>query len=202
MDEQGENYLGHYAGFGSRLIAYAIDSIVAIVGISIIWWLINITIEILRVREVIDYLGWTVGYNIIFDPNDEFVLRGIVMILGVGLYHVFFLTLANRTIGKSLMGLQVVPLKGGRIGIFRATLRYFGYIVSIIPLFFGFIWILFSRRRQGWHDKIAGTCVVYTWDAKPDDVFLYRGLIRLQKANEQRFGPPPEIADLGKERSD
>ncbi len=192
METQNENYQGHYAGFSSRLVAYAIDLIVAVVGISVIWWLLIVTIEILKVREVLDALGWSDRFAILFNPNDDFVLRGVVIIVGVGLYHVFFLTLANRTMGKALMGLQVVPLKGGRIGIVRATLRYLGYIVSIIPLFFGFIWILVSRKRQGWHDKIAGTCVVYTWDAKPDEVFLRNGLHRLKKTNEERFGPPPE----------
>jgi uncharacterized RDD family membrane protein YckC len=90
------------------------------------------------------------------------------------------------------MGLQVMPLKGGRITFIRALLRYLGYIVSIIPLFLGFFWILFSRKRQGWHDKIARTCVIYTWDAKPDEIFLQHGLIRLQEANEKRYGPPPK----------
>jgi uncharacterized RDD family membrane protein YckC len=90
------------------------------------------------------------------------------------------------------MGLQVIPLKGGRMGFIRATLRYFGYIVSTIPLFFGFIWILFSRKRQGWHDKIARTCVVYSWEAKSDEVVLRHGLDRLQKANEKHFGLPLE----------
>lgn len=195
MATNNENYLGQYAGFTSRLIAYLIDTVIVIVGISIIWWLINMSIDLLRVREVLDIMGWLEEYQILFDINEEILLRGMVIILGVGLYHVFFLTLANRTIGKSIMGLQVVPLKGGRIGVLRATLRYLGYIVSIIPLFFGFVWILFSRKRQGWHDKIAGTCVVYTWEAQPDEVFLRNGLFRLRKANEKRFGPPAETVD-------
>lgn len=197
METQSENYLGQYAGFTSRLIAYFIDTFIVIVGISVIWWLINATIDLLKVREVIDALGWSDKFLVLFTPSGDFILRGFVFIVGVGLYHVFFLTLANRTIGKSIMGLQVVPLKGGRIGVVRATLRYLGYIVSIIPLFSGFIWIIFSQRRQGWHDKIAGTCVVYTWEARPDEAFLRRGLNRLQSANEQKFGPPSEdvIAD-------
>jgi len=192
MELQNENYQGQYAGFTSRLVAYAIDSVVAIAGISIGWWLINATVEMLRVREIIDILGWNSSFEFLTDPRGEIAWRGVALVVGVGLYHIFFLTLANRTIGKAVMGLQVVPLKGGRIGFMRATLRYLGYIVSIIPLFVGFIWILFSRKRQGWHDKIAGTCVVYTWEAKPDEVFLRNGLARLQKANEERFGPPPE----------
>jgi uncharacterized RDD family membrane protein YckC len=192
MTTNNENYLGQYAGFISRMIAYAIDTLIVVIGISVIWWLINATIDLLRVQEILDTLGWLNKYNFLLNLNEDILLRGVVIILGVGFYNIFFLTLANRTIGKSIMGLQVVPLKGGRIGLARATLRYLGYIISIIPLFFGFIWILFSRRRQGWHDKIARTCVVYTWEAKPDDVFLNRGLLRLQKANEKRFGPPPE----------
>lgn len=184
METSKENYLGQYAGFTSRLIAYSIDTIIVIVGISVIWWLINTTLDLLSIQDVLEALGMTEELELLFNSNDEFVLRGITLVVGVGLYHVFFLTLANRTIGKSIMGLQVVPLKGGRIGIMRATLRYLGYIVSIIPLFFGFIWILFSRSCQGWHDKVAGTCVVYTWEFKPDEVFLRRGLLRLRKANE------------------
>ena len=195
METPSENYLGHYAGFASRLIAYTIDTVIAIAGISIIWWLITITVDLLNVREVIAALGWTDKFSLLFDPTDDFILRGLVFIIGAGLYQIFFLTLSNRTIGKGLMGLQVVPLKGGRIGVFRATLRYLGYVVSIIPLFFGFIWILFSRQRQGWHDKIAGTCVVYTWEARPDEVFLRRGLLHLQKLNEERYGPPPETME-------
>jgi uncharacterized RDD family membrane protein YckC len=195
METQKENYLGHYAGFTSRLIAYAIDLVIAIAGISIIWWLLSSTVELLNVRDVLDALGWADRYAILLDPNDDFILRSFVLILGTGLYHVLFLTLANRTIGKGIMGLQVVPIRGGRIGLIRAILRYLGYIVSIIPLFFGFVWILFSRRRQGWHDKIARTCVVYTWEARPDEVFFHRGLTRLRKANEERFGPPPEAVE-------
>jgi hypothetical protein len=41
------------------------------------------------------------------------------------------------------------------------VLRYVGYLVSAIVVSLGFIWILFDSKRQGWHDKIAKTYVVY-----------------------------------------
>ena len=195
MDSQIENLQGQYAGFLTRFIAYALDLVIAIAGISVMWWLINVTIEILRVRAVLDYFGWDFFFPFSSNDSGEFILRGFVLISGVGFYHVFLLAIANRTIGKAIMGLQVVPLKGGRIGVIRAIARYLGYIVSIIPFFLGFIWILFSSKRQGWHDIIARTCVVYTWEAGPDEVFLRRYVHRLQKANEKRFGPPPEIVE-------
>jgi uncharacterized RDD family membrane protein YckC len=42
--------------------------------------------------------------------------------------------------------------------------------------FLGFLWILIDNRRQGWHDKMAGTCVIYNWPARPDENFLRKRL--------------------------
>jgi uncharacterized RDD family membrane protein YckC len=39
-------------------------------------------------------------------------------------------------------------------------LRYVGLIISIVIFFLGVIWAGFDRRKQGWHDKMAGTVVV------------------------------------------
>ena len=46
----------------------------------------------------------------------------------------------------------------------RLVGRLFAYLISALPLFLGFAWIAIDRRRQGWHDKIAGTLVVYDDD--------------------------------------
>ena len=46
----------------------------------------------------------------------------------------------------------------------RLVTRYFAYIVSTLPVFIGFFWIGIDRRKQGFHDKIAGTVVVYDDD--------------------------------------
>jgi uncharacterized RDD family membrane protein YckC len=42
----------------------------------------------------------------------------------------------------------------------RMLLRYVGLIISIVIFFLGVIWAGFDRRKQGWHDKMAGTVVV------------------------------------------
>jgi uncharacterized RDD family membrane protein YckC len=47
-----------------------------------------------------------------------------------------------------------------------------GYLLGFVSLGFGFLWILVSDRRQGWHDLLAGTYVIYTWAARPDERFL------------------------------
>jgi uncharacterized RDD family membrane protein YckC len=38
--------------------------------------------------------------------------------------------------------------------------RYFAYFVSTIPMGLGLIWVAFDKRKQGWHDKLAGTVVI------------------------------------------
>ena len=77
-------------------------------------------------------------------------------------YDIAFWTLAGQTPGKQLVGVRVVRTDGRRIEFGRAVVRRLGYILSSL-LYLGFLWILFDNRRQGWHDKLADTIVVYTW---------------------------------------
>ena len=64
------------------------------------------------------------------------------------------------TSGKSLLGLtvrtaeEVAPIDYG-----RAVLRVFGYLVSSLPFYLGFLWIAFSKDKTGLHELIAGTPV-------------------------------------------
>ncbi len=67
----------------------------------------------------------------------------------------------GTTPGKLLLELRVVEARSGeRPGLVRAFIRYLGYFVSFLALGIGFLWIVFDRRRQGLHDKLAGTRVV------------------------------------------
>lgn len=49
---------------------------------------------------------------------------------------------------------------GGRPSRRQLVGRYLAYYVSMIPLFLGFFWIGWDKRKQGFHDKLAGTVVV------------------------------------------
>ena len=49
---------------------------------------------------------------------------------------------------------------GGPITRRQAVVRYLGYYVSLFGLGLGFFWVGWDRRKQGWHDKLAGTVVV------------------------------------------
>jgi uncharacterized RDD family membrane protein YckC len=97
--------------------------------------------------------------------SDERVIKGPVgflleWILPAAAVLAFWIA-RQATPGKMAIGARIVdaatgakPTTGQCIG------RYLAYYVSTIPLFLGFIWVAFDRRRQGWHDKLAGTVVV------------------------------------------
>ncbi|MBN1667812.1 MAG: RDD family protein [Anaerolineales bacterium] len=171
--EPVENYLGYYAGFVSRLAAFAIDVVViALVSVSVTWFL-SVTASMLQMQQILGFsLQQIAGSQVLIDRLfGPLVVGGLALVYVVG-YHVFFWWLTGQTPGKYLLGLRVVTVKGQRVPPWRAALRYLGYILAALPLFVGFVWILVDDRRQGWHDKLAGTCVIYTWAARPDERFL------------------------------
>jgi len=75
-------------------------------------------------------------------------------------YFIYFHGATGRTPGKMLLNLQVVTTDGAPIGFGIAFLRSVGYIVSGLIFGLGYIWAAFDRRKQAWHDKIAGTVVI------------------------------------------
>ncbi len=72
----------------------------------------------------------------------------------------FWMTYA-ATPGKMLVDCEIVDARsGGAISLKQALLRYIGYYLSALPLGLGFLWMVWDKRKQGWHDKIAGTVVI------------------------------------------
>jgi uncharacterized RDD family membrane protein YckC len=74
-------------------------------------------------------------------------------------YFTWFHGTTGQTPGKRLLGLRVVQESGGSIGFGRLP-PWVGYIISALPMLMGFLWAGADRRKQGWHDKIAGTVVI------------------------------------------
>ncbi|MCY4072623.1 MAG: RDD family protein [Chloroflexi bacterium] len=76
-------------------------------------------------------------------------------------YNVAFMTMFNgQTLGKIMLKLRVIKKNGQRIGLLDAIIRnVFGYTISGMFLL-GYLWAMFDREKQTWHDKLAGTVVV------------------------------------------
>lgn len=83
------------------------------------------------------------------------------LLIGIAYYTYFEGGLRGQTPGKSAMGIRVISFAdGGPIGPGRAFIRYVGRIVSAIPIYLGYLWMLWDRENQTWHDKFAGSVVV------------------------------------------
>jgi uncharacterized RDD family membrane protein YckC len=146
-----------YAGFVTRLIACLID-------------LAILAVIVLLLAAAAQAIGALLTlYGVLFSkPAQEVgpvrIAIALLGLLAVIVYPVAFWVLAGQTPGKALMGLRVVRLDQKPMTIGRALARYGGYWLAALPLFVGFLWILYDQRRQGWHDKLAGTCVLYSAD--------------------------------------
>jgi uncharacterized RDD family membrane protein YckC len=93
------------------------------------------------------------------------VLLGGGWTLVAGGYLVLFWSSAGRTPGMNLLRVRVRDKSDGPPSVIRAVVRALATWVSIIPLFAGYLPVLFDRRRRGLPDLVAGTEVVY---AEPD----------------------------------
>lgn len=64
------------------------------------------------------------------------------------------------TFGKHIMGIKVIDENGNRLSFSKSIARNISKIVSYLIIALGFLWILFDKKKQGWHDKLSKTFVV------------------------------------------
>jgi uncharacterized RDD family membrane protein YckC len=100
------------------------------------------------------------------------LLKGVGYALGLLIGIAYFVYLeggpTGQTLGKNAMGIRVIDFEtGGPIGYGRAFIRYIGRIVSGIPIYLGYFWMLWDKENQCWHDKFATDVVVPVSDYPP-----------------------------------
>lgn len=147
-----------FAGFWRRFVAYMIDGF--IIGI--------ISIILMMIAGVAYVAGAMSGDGgaIMAKITDPVQMASVTLWLWVFsilmniVYFTYFHGSTGRTPGKRLLGLQVVSADGTSISYGIAFLRSVGYLVSSLVFCLGYIWIGFDKKKQGWHDKIAGTVVI------------------------------------------
>ncbi len=75
-------------------------------------------------------------------------------------YHVAFWAWRATTLGGAVMNLRIERLDGRKVDVAIAVVRALGAVVSIMPVFLGFLWVNWDPEKQSWHDKIAGTVIM------------------------------------------
>jgi uncharacterized RDD family membrane protein YckC len=134
-DRQGQVEL---ASVLSRLLAQILD----------LFWLLPLSFVLGAVASVVNGGAMSLGGEMMAN------LIGALIVL-------LFWAERQATPGKMVLGLRIVDAEtGGVPPIGRLVLRYVGYLVSALPLGLGYLWAIWDSRRQGWHDKMAGTLVV------------------------------------------
>ena len=139
MDYSGWSGVGAFAppvqkrfgGFWVRVAAYFLDAILLVIAQVILMQIIK----------------------------NEATLQGVNFLL-TWFYFAGLESMAGATLGKMVLGLSVTDEQGNNISFLRATGRYFAKIISALILCIGYIMVAWDGRKQGLHDKMAGTLVV------------------------------------------
>ncbi len=141
-----------YGGFWIRFVAYIID---AVITGAVTFGLI----KALGVITVYCPAGVTDASNPLCTGTTISPL--FYVLIAIPVVYSIVLWAFGGTVGQRVLGLRVVDAStGGNLGIGKSILRYVGFIISTIPVYIGLIWVGFDSRKQGWHDKIAGSLVV------------------------------------------
>jgi uncharacterized RDD family membrane protein YckC len=166
---------GHYAGFVSRFLAFAIDLAVisALFGLALA--AVSFAASLIK--------GHTFSWN----------GSGVPVAIAYGcwwfVYFAYSWAASGKTFGMAVLGVQVVGREGATAGPRRAIVRTLVFPLSFLLLGLGFVGILIDGERRALHDVIAGTTVVYTWDARAQRL---RFLARDDLAQVPAQPGPPE----------
>jgi uncharacterized RDD family membrane protein YckC len=132
---------GPRAGFWRRLGALFIDGlVVGVVG------------------------GVLAGVGAALDSSALIAIGYLVWLAGFAAYEIYFHGRpSGQTVGKRALGIRVVDFAtGGPIGYGRSTIRWVGRLISGLFCYLGFLWMLWDKEKQTWHDKMANDVVVPT----------------------------------------
>jgi uncharacterized RDD family membrane protein YckC len=143
---------GHYAGSISRFVAYVIDVAVSsglfAAGLAVVSYAAQVV------------TGQSVGWS------RQSVLVAVLFGAWELLYFGYCWASGGKTFGMAVLGVQVVRADGMIIDPWRGVLRALVFPLSFLLSGLGFAGILVQREHRALHDLIAGTAVVYSWDAR------------------------------------
>jgi len=171
-----------YGGFWQRLVAISVDMIILYIFTIILFLIGNLIVPFHYDSMYLTDTSSALIYAVFFP------CYGMAVLVNAA-YFTYFYGTTGQTPGKKLLGLKVVRTDGKPMTPGIAFLRWVGYIISKLPFFLGFIWVAFDGRKQGWHDKIAGTYVIKTSRYQE---------IKDQVQPDASFGPTPgSYSDTG-----
>jgi uncharacterized RDD family membrane protein YckC len=140
----------HYIGLVTRAIAFAIDA-------AIVNGIAAVTAGAVALILALFPLGHNARTVLV-------AVGGVLFFIWVVAYFATFWATTGQTPGNRLMRIRVVRGSGERVHAVRAVVRVAGVTMAAIPLFAGFIPVLFTDRRRGFADWLVDTVVVSDQD--------------------------------------
>ena len=134
-----------YTGFWARVLASLIDTVL----LSIVIYPLGYAIYGASYFET--------GTQLTHGPLDTLLQYALLLVV-VMLFWIY----RSATPGKIMLKARIVDAKSfGLPAKGQLLVRYLGYYVSLFTLGLGFFWVGWDARKQGFHDKLAGTVVIY-----------------------------------------
>lgn len=166
---------GDYCGAVSRLAAFALDLVISSLMFTLALAAVNFSAGIVLRHPV----HWSRSNSLV-----------VAIISGVWLFAYFSYCWATtgKTPGMTLLGIRVVRADGAHAEPWRAVVRTLILPISIALFWLSLPLILVQRQHQAPHDLVAGTAVVYAWDAR---AARWRLLARGQRPPAPLPGPQP-----------
>jgi uncharacterized RDD family membrane protein YckC len=146
------SYQGHYAGSVSRFAAYAIDLAASSAVFSLALAGISYAVHIVTGNAV----SW----------NRSNIVVAVIFVVWEFVYFGYSWAVSGRTFGMAALGIRVVAADGSVLEPRRGVVRALVFPLSFLLFGLGFLGILVQREHRALHDLIAGSAVIYAWDAR------------------------------------
>ena len=131
-----------FVGFGKRFVAYMIDIVIIMFSASIV----------------------AIVLFFVLSFSSEEAVGQMVMVVYFIVYVSYFILMESSvkqaTLGKRLFKIKVINENGTRLSLINSLGRTLGRLLSGAIMGLGYVMILFTKDKQGLHDKLAKTYVV------------------------------------------
>jgi uncharacterized RDD family membrane protein YckC len=146
------SYQGHYAGSVSRFTAFAIDLTASSAVFALALAAISYGVHVVTGNNV----SW----------NRSNIVVAVIFVLWEFVYFGYSWAVSGRTFGMAALGIRVVAADGSVLEPRRGVVRALVFPLSFLFFGLGFLGILVQREHRALHDLIAGSAVIYSWDAR------------------------------------
>ena len=175
---------GDYSGAVSRLAAFALDVVLSYLLFTLALAAVNFSVSIVA------------GHPVHYSRSGSVIVFAISVVWEF-VYFAYCWATTGKTPGMVLMGIRVVRADGAHAEPWRAVVRTLILPFSIVFFFVSIPLMLVLRAHQAPHDLVAGTAVVYAWDAR---AAKWRLLARAS-GQQQIPGAQPSAAGNGAQPS-